>query len=65
MFGSIVLKQFQSAVILPIIILCLQDCMASSISIAYIVKPEKFWEKQKTSVGSSKYKFEVQLIFKL
>lgn len=39
--------------------------MASSISIAYIVKPEKFWEKQKTSVGSSKYKFEVRLMFKL
>lgn len=33
--------------------------MASSICIAYIVKPEKFWEKQKASVGSSKYKFEV------
>jgi hypothetical protein len=33
--------------------------MASSICVAYIVKPEKFWEKQKASVGSSKYKFEV------
>lgn len=65
MLGSIVLDQLQSVVILLIIILCLQDCMASSISIAYIVKPEKFWEKQKTSVGSSKYKFEVRLMFKL
>lgn len=25
----------------------------------YIIKPEKFWEKQKTNMGSSKYAFEV------
>ncbi len=25
----------------------------------YIIKPDNFWQKQRTSLGSSKYKFEV------
>ena len=37
----------------------MQECFPREIHAAYIIKPEKFWEKQKTSVGSSKYKFEV------
>jgi hypothetical protein len=32
-----------------------------SIYIAFIIKPEKFWEKQRTSIGSAKYNFEVSL----
>ena len=36
-----------------------QDCFPHKIHTAYIIKPEKFWEKQKTSLGSAKYKFEV------
>jgi len=39
--------------------LWLKECFPREIHAAYIIKPEKFWEKQKTSVGSSKYKFEV------
>ena len=37
----------------------LQECFPHSIRTAHIIKPEKFWEKQKTSLGSAKYKFEV------
>ena len=37
----------------------LQECFPHEVYAAYIIKPEKFWEKQKTSLGSAKYKFEV------
>ena len=37
-----------------------QDCFPDSINIAYIIKPEKFWEKKRTSLGSAKYNFEVR-----
>ena len=37
----------------------LQECFPHKVYAAYIIKPEKFWEKQKTSLGSAKYKFEV------
>jgi hypothetical protein len=37
-----------------------QECFPQQIFAAYLIKPEKFWEKQKTSLGSSKYKFEVR-----
>ncbi|XP_064646133.1 triple functional domain protein-like isoform X3 [Lineus longissimus] len=40
----------------------LQECFPQHIHHAYIIKPEKFWEKQKTSVGSSKYKFETSMV---
>lgn len=40
----------------------LQECFPHNINMAYIIKPEKFWEKQKTSIGSSKYKFETSMI---
>jgi len=29
------------------------------VHIVYMIKPEKFWEKHKTNMGSSKYTFEV------
>lgn len=40
----------------------LQDCFPDSINIAYIIKPEKFWEKKRTSLGSAKYNFETCMI---
>ena len=36
-----------------------QECFPGNIHVAYIIKPEKFWEKKRTSVGSAKYNFEV------
>jgi len=37
---------------------------ASAVHAAYIVKPEghNFWQKQRTSIGSQKYKFETHLV---
>ncbi|KAK3082880.1 hypothetical protein FSP39_007833 [Pinctada imbricata] len=40
----------------------LQDCFPGNIYIAYIIKPEKFWEKKRTSLGSAKYNFETTMI---
>ncbi|CAG2201071.1 TRIO [Mytilus edulis] len=40
----------------------LQECFPGSIYIAFIIKPEKFWEKQRTSLGSAKYAFETCMI---
>ncbi|XP_074654482.1 kalirin-like isoform X2 [Tubulanus polymorphus] len=40
----------------------LQECFPYTIQHAFITKPEKFWEKQKTSVGSSKYNFETSMV---
>ena len=37
----------------------LQEFFAGHVHAAYIVKPDKFWQKQMTSIGSQKYKFEV------
>lgn len=34
--------------------------MADIIHIAFIIKPEKFWQKHRTSMGTSKLKFEVR-----
>lgn len=42
-----------------------QDCFPDSINIAYIIKPEKFWEKKRTSLGSAKYNFEVSCRIKI
>ena len=38
----------------------LQEHFASSIHAAFIIKPDNFWQKQRTSLGSQKYKFEVR-----
>ena len=37
----------------------LQENFATQIHTAYIIKPDNFWQKQRTSMGSQKYKFEV------
>ena len=39
----------------------LQEHFTSSVHQAYIIKPDNFWQKQRTSLGSHKYKFEVSL----
>nr|CAD7437801.1 unnamed protein product [Timema bartmani] len=39
----------------------LQEHFPGSVHIAYIIKPDNFWQKQRTSLGSHKYKFEVSL----
>ncbi|KAL5006006.1 hypothetical protein ScPMuIL_017164 [Solemya velum] len=44
------------------ILKALQECFPGNIYIAYIIKPEKFWEKQRTSLGSAKYNFETSMI---
>ena len=40
----------------------LQELFAGQVHAAYIVKPDKFWQKQMTSIGSQKYKFEVSVL---
>eukprot|EP00057_Strongylocentrotus_purpuratus_P005293 XP_003730629.2 PREDICTED: kalirin [Strongylocentrotus purpuratus] len=40
----------------------LQECVPDNIHMVYIIKPEKFWQKQRTSMGSSKLKFETAMI---
>ena len=37
----------------------LRDNFPGHVYTAYILKPDKFWQKQRTSIGSSKCKFEV------
>ncbi|XP_053386213.1 kalirin-like isoform X3 [Mercenaria mercenaria] len=44
------------------ILKAMQECFPGNINIAFIIKPEKFWEKQRTSLGSSKYNFETHMI---
>ena len=40
----------------------LQECFPNVVHIAHIIKPDTFWQKQRTSLGSQKYKFETNLI---
>jgi hypothetical protein len=42
----------------------LQDQFGSSIHTALIIKPDNFWQKQRTNLGSQKYKFEVNILEK-
>ncbi|XP_064466147.1 triple functional domain protein-like isoform X2 [Ornithodoros turicata] len=49
------------ATIKPILKL-LQECFPAKIHAAYLIKPDNFWQKQRTSMGSSKYKFETNMI---
>lgn len=37
----------------------LQEHCAALVHVAYIIKPDNFWQKQRTSLASHKYKFEV------
>ena len=39
----------------------LQEFFANQIHTAFIIKPDGFWQKQRTSLGSQKYKFEVKI----
>lgn len=41
---------------------CLHECFPGVVADVFIIKPEKFWEKHKTSASSGKYKFEVHMI---
>jgi hypothetical protein len=43
----------------------LQDHYGSSIHTALIIKPDNFWQKQRTNLGSQKYKFEVKAVLGL
>ncbi|XP_066996303.2 kalirin [Anabrus simplex] len=40
----------------------LQEHFPGSVHIAYIIKPDNFWQKQRTSLGSHKCKFETSMI---
>lgn len=37
----------------------LQESFPAKVRTVYILKPDNFWQKQKASLGSSKYAFEV------
>lgn len=37
----------------------LQEAFPAKVHTVYILKPDNFWQKQKASLGSSKYTFEV------
>lgn len=39
----------------------LQESFPCCIHIALIIKPDNFWQKQRTNFGSSKFEFEVTL----
>lgn len=38
----------------------LQECFPGNVHKALIIKSDRFWEKQKASIASSKFKFEVR-----
>lgn len=38
----------------------LQESFPSCIHVALIIKPDNFWQKQRTNFGSSKFEFEVR-----
>ncbi|KAK7792817.1 hypothetical protein R5R35_000762 [Gryllus longicercus] len=40
----------------------LQEHFASSVHAVYVIKPDNFWQKQRFSLGSHKYKFETSMI---
>ena len=37
----------------------LQDYFSNAVHTAHVIKPDNFWQKQRTNLGSQKYKFEV------
>ena len=41
----------------------LQEYFPNAIHTAHLIKPDNFWQKQRTSMGSQKYKFEVNIIY--
>lgn len=38
----------------------LQEAFPAEICVALIIKPDNFWQKQKTNFGSAKFTFEVK-----
>lgn len=42
----------------------LQESFPSCIHVALIIKPDNFWQKQRTNFGSSKFEFEVRFDLK-
>lgn len=42
----------------------LNEHFATFVFMVYIIKPDNFWQKQRTSLGSAKYKFEVRNLYK-
>jgi len=40
----------------------LNEHFSSVVFIVYIIKPDNFWQKQRTSLASHKYKFEVKSV---
>ena len=58
-FSESVYLQQHSQGFSSILCLCFQDVCPDLVHVVYLIKPEKFWEKHKTNVGSSKYTFEV------
>lgn len=40
----------------------LQEFFPAEICVALIIKPDNFWQKQKTNFGSAKFSFEVRLL---
>lgn len=43
----------------------LQEHFPSSVHQALVVKPDNFWQKQRTTIGAHKYKFEVSILLLL
>lgn len=41
----------------------LQESFPCCIHVALIIKPDNFWQKQRTNFGSSKFEFEVGIVF--
>lgn len=41
----------------------LDENFPGKIHTTYIIKPDNFWQKQRTSLGSAKYKFEVMAYY--
>ncbi|CAK9298959.1 unnamed protein product [Gordionus sp. m RMFG-2023] len=40
----------------------LEESFSENINCVHIIKPEKFWQKQKTSLGATKYRFETSMV---
>ncbi|VDN10886.1 unnamed protein product [Dibothriocephalus latus] len=40
----------------------IEECIGGNVAMAYIIKPDKFFEKQKAQMALGKYSFETQLV---
>ncbi|UYV76151.1 TRIO [Cordylochernes scorpioides] len=62
-----ILKVLQVGFLLSLVVVCraswdVQENFPAKVHAAYIIKPENFWQKQRTSLGSAKYKFETTVL---